>query len=92
MSKRTVWYRCLTHSEESFYEFEPCHARYDRWMAQEAAGDYHANHDGWEATWPLEFSLHETEGGPEIARFEVQREAEPVFYASAIAKAGGNDE
>ncbi len=88
MSKKTVWYRCLTHCEESFYVFRAIHDDFDRWMAQEAASDYHNGHDGWEANWPLEFSLHETEGGPELARFEVQREAEPVFYAAAIRARG----
>lgn len=90
MRERTFWYRCLTHSEESFFEFAPCHSDFDRWMAQEAASDYHDNHDGWESSWPLVFSLHETQGGPELARFEVQREAEPVFYAAAMAKAEGD--
>jgi hypothetical protein len=89
MTMRTVWYRCLTHCEESFFVFRTTQADFDRWTAQEAAGDYHHAHDGWEANWPLEFALHETENGPEIARFEVHREVEPVFYATAIAKAEG---
>ena len=87
MRWKTVWYRCLTHCEESFFDFKTKEDDFDCWMARDAARDYHANHDGWEASWPLEFSLHETEGGPEQARFEVRREAEPVFYAAAIARA-----
>ena len=87
MSKRKVWYRCLTHCEASFYSMETTQENFDRWMAQEAASNYHHKHDGWEASWPLEFALHEVEEGPELARFEVQREAEPVFYAAAISKA-----
>jgi hypothetical protein len=89
MTMRTVWYRCLTHCEESFYELKPMHSDFDRWMAREAAEDYHSEHDGWEANWPLEFALHETENGPEIARFEVQREVEPVFYATEIKRVEG---
>lgn len=88
MSKETVWYRCLTHCEVSFFEFTPCHREFDRWMAQEAARDYH---DWRDANWPLVFSLHETQHGPELARFEVNRHMEPVFYAAAIAKATGGD-
>ena len=89
MTTRTVWYRCVTHCGESFHKLKTTRDSFDRWMAQDAARDYHNAHDGWEASWPLEFSLHEREGGPEITRFEVQREAEPVFYAAAIAKAEG---
>lgn len=88
MNTRTIWYRCLTHSEKSFHELQTTQDGFDRWMAQEVAADYHSNHDGWEANWPLEFALHETEGGPEMGRFEVEREAEPVFYASAIRAKG----
>lgn len=52
-----------------------------RWLAQEAASDYHHNHDGWEATWPLDFVLlHEDKV---IGRFTVERDHEPVFYAEA---------
>ena len=84
MSKRTVWYRCISHCESTPFAFEPDSNEMDRWMAQEAADDYHSNHDGWEATWPLTFSLHETEDGPEVARFEVERECQAVFWAAAI--------
>ena len=87
MSAKIVWYRCLADGEESFYEFETTEDDFDRFTAQEVAQDYYDNHDGWEASWPLEFSLHETEGGAELARFVVEMEAEPVFYAAAIAKA-----
>jgi hypothetical protein len=52
-----------------------------RWFAEECAQDYHWNHDGWEASWPMKISIAETEDGPIIETFEVEREAEPVFYA-----------
>lgn len=89
MNTRTIWYRCLTHCDESFYSVQTTHDDFDRWTAQEVARDYHERHGGWEANWPLEFALHETEGSPEIGRFEVEREAEPVFYATPIAKVEG---
>ena len=88
MSERTVWYRVITQCEESFYALRVTQSDFDSWMAQKAARHYHALHDGWEANWPLVFSLHEWECGPEMARFEVQRDFEPVFYAAAMAKAG----
>jgi hypothetical protein len=50
-------------------------------IARYAAHDFHTCHDGWEARWPREFTLYETEDGPPIETFEVEREAEPVFYA-----------
>ena len=89
MSKHTIWYRCITLSEESFFELQTTQDDFDRWMVEEVAADYHRNHDGWDASWPLEFTLHKTKGGPEIGRFEVEREAKPVFYATPIAKVEG---
>lgn len=55
--------------------------RHLRDVAMDAAEDYHANHDGWESIWPLVFIIYESEEGPEIARFDVEREVEPHFYA-----------
>lgn len=49
--------------------------------ANYCAEDFHSNHDGWEAAWPLEITLYESEENPAIATFEVERECEPVFYA-----------
>lgn len=49
--------------------------------AEDAADDYYANHDGWESPWPLIIALYETEDGPEIARYLVELEHEPAFYA-----------
>jgi|GEM_PF-1630723 len=49
--------------------------------AVEAAEDYHHNHDGWEANWPLEITLYSTEDGPAVHLFEVERETVPEFYA-----------
>lgn len=54
-------------------------------LAELAADDYHSNHDGWEASWPIRFGISATEHGPEMARFEVDRDVEPVFAASRIA-------
>lgn len=27
------------------------------YVVQEAAEDFHANHDGWESSWPLQISI-----------------------------------
>ncbi len=97
--KHTVWYAtsegdyrydCLTDWE---IEAPLCDipgleernaARYHSYIAQDCAEDYHGNHDGWESSWPLTFILYASEEGPEIARFEVERESEPVFYATRV--------
>lgn len=52
--------------------------------AELAAEDYHANHDGWEARWPRTFVLFDAEDGPEVARFTVEREYDPVFTATEL--------
>lgn len=48
-------------------------------VATDLADDYHHNHDGWESSWPLELRIYEDD--VEVARFSVEREAQPVFYA-----------
>ena len=48
-------------------------------IARLCADDYHTHHDGWEASWPLTLVLYESEDGPEMARFTVDRVVGPVF-------------
>ena len=85
--KKIIYYRVLDHCEDSYYETS---THWDnlkeegRFAVQDAADNYHSEHDGWECDWPLIFSLHESEDGPEICRFSVNRAPEPVFSASPI--------
>lgn len=51
-------------------------------IADELAEDYHVNHDGWEATWPLQLRIYKDD--IEVARFTVEREYEPRFTAWEI--------
>lgn len=53
----------------------------ERWglIADELAEDYNDNHDGWEASWPLELRIYKD--GVEVARFEVEKEMVPSFSA-----------
>jgi len=54
------------------------------WVAQEAAEDYHSNHDGWEDTWPLNISLHLSEEYDPVCTLKVELEFEPSFSASVL--------
>lgn len=47
--------------------------------AEEAADDYHSNHDGWENSWPLTICV-EQDG--KTGQFIVDREARPHFTAT----------
>jgi hypothetical protein len=53
-------------------------------LAEFCADEYHSNHDGWENSWPLNISIAESEDGAIIATFSVEREAQPVFYATKV--------
>jgi hypothetical protein len=81
------WYSVLEHGGDSRYDtkFRRAPDFSDELdleqMARLAADDYHSEHDGWESSWPLTFALYESEDGPEMARFEVDREAVPHFTA-----------
>lgn len=50
------------------------------YLAQDAAEDYHSNHDGWESHWPIDFTLFR-EDGTKIGEYTVDRDVEPVFFA-----------
>jgi hypothetical protein len=55
----------------------------DWWLVvDDLATDFHSNHDGWEASWPLEIRIYRD--GQEVARFEVEREYEPTFYSREL--------
>ena len=88
-SKTQVWYARTDYGTEYRHELT-VQGRYDltdKWdresLIKDCADDYHSNHDGWEAAWPITFALFATEEGPEVARFDVERDVEPVFYARA---------
>ena len=50
------------------------------WIAREAAEDYHSQHDGWEASWPITLIIRR-ENGSEIGIYDIDREYVPEFYA-----------
>jgi hypothetical protein len=58
-------------------------ARYPHRVAEDCADDYHRNHDGWEAAWPMKF--HVSVDGKKLGTFEVDREALPHFRAVKVA-------
>jgi len=85
-----VWYRIPEECDESFYDIEiPDPSDLMRpieqdWIVKECAEHYYQSCDGWESSWPLVISLHITEHGEEIARFDVEMDFDPVFYASRV--------
>lgn len=82
-----VWYSVEEICDESVYAMNASWDEIDRLVAQECADDYHHNHDGWECqSWPYTFALRESEDGPIVARFTVDREAVPSFTATLIAR------
>lgn len=55
------------------------------WIAEDAADDYHSNHDGWESHWPLTFRIWNDQGTL-LGDYSVERDYDPVFHASKIEK------
>lgn len=52
------------------------------YVAEECAEDFHSNHDGWEASWPMEFLITLTDGRQVTCI--VYRDTRPEFAASVI--------
>lgn len=53
-------------------------------FAEEAAEYCQNRRDGWEWSWPVVFVI--LDGEKEVGRFEVHRDYDPVFSASATTK------
>ena len=51
-------------------------------VASDAADDHYSNCGGLDYIWPITISLHETEGGQEVARMTVEMEMAPLFFAN----------
>lgn len=54
---------------------------FPRMVAEQAAEDYHDNHDGWEDGWPVKINLHDP-FKELIASFDVDLESAPIFSAT----------
>ena len=87
MTATTMWYSTDSYGDESRFEVGLPRA-YDlddrldqRGLAIRCAENFHSEHGGWECSWPLVFKVYESEDGPEIARFSVDRDVAPLFTA-----------
>lgn len=76
------------HDENGRFAFPKEQHLYGRsWdlVVTDLAEHFHSHHDGWESDWPAQFRIYED--GTELARFLVEREMEPTFYASEQERA-----
>lgn len=81
MSERATW-RWDTDDDDCG---EPVEITVPTWfrvhdVAEDAAEQFHANHDGWEAAWPVVFRLYPP-GSDTFVRVKVERDYEPTFSA-----------
>lgn len=81
---KTIYYYCEEHDPQASIALQASDSNVDVLISL-CASDYYHHHDGWEARWPLIFGIRLDEGGPVVARFEVDREAVPQFTAKQLA-------
>jgi hypothetical protein len=67
-------------SREPYFVDSEC--RHLKDIAGDAARDFHYNHDGWEARWPIDFTVVGQNGVEQ--RFSIERDMEPVFFATSV--------
>lgn len=84
MSKeKKYYYSVYEKGSEAEYRFEYnsiwSKDRLD-FIAEEIADDYFSNHDGWEASWPLNIYIWDDKH-EYIGACSVEMEAQPAFYA-----------
>lgn len=82
----SYYYFVEEYGEDDVFPINPTWAKVDTHLAEECAEDYHYNHDGWEASWPLTICIRTEENGPVVGRFEVDRETVPSFVATQKAQ------
>lgn len=81
---------CIVYDDEAgVEELEPNYSfssKWDaddlKWLAEDAAQNYHSNHDGWEADWPVKLAIFD--GDICLGKFEVELEFDPSFSAGLI--------
>lgn len=59
-------------------------------IARDAADDLYSEHDGWECSWPVTFSIF-TVDGHHLGDVSVELEFEPSFYISGVQLGGSNE-
>ena len=70
-----------TMDSEDYYTLKSNYDDYDgKWIAEQAAEDYHTRHDGWDAHWPVTLEIRR-EDHSVIDIYVVDREAVPEFTA-----------
>ena len=82
--KNTYWYCIPADCPESFYRFETIWdiGNECRYVFEDAAENFFNDHDGWEHSWPIEFTLHDSENGTKLAQGTVDLFHQPEFHAS----------
>lgn len=85
MNKFKYWIPEHGGSVNDYYEFETSWDKDNlEHVAEEAAGHFHNDHDGWVCEWPLKIAIADENGL--LAVFSVEREQEPVFSACEIPR------
>lgn len=88
--KFTYYFFCPDHGEkvedadssfESKWSPDSTDEIYLKWVAEDAAEYYHDNCDGWESSWPMEFTILDDKKKV-LGTFIVERESVPQFSAS----------
>lgn len=62
----------------------------DYWVAaaaEQAAEQYHSDHDGWESDWPVTFRIYPPDSNAFVL-VEVEREAVPEFIGQIKRESG----
>lgn len=76
-------YSLSKHRHKYMYEFTSENPEVGCDLADEAAANYHFQHGGYEAVWPIELRLY-NEHDKALGTFLIQREVEPVFVSEQI--------
>jgi hypothetical protein len=79
-----MFYAVLEDEERHEFEIETATMSPDGILSAESAAENWHYLRGWEYSWPLTFVLYRSKDGPEIARFEIDRETIPHFVPRAL--------
>lgn len=82
MTDKTIWYNTGDCYRHALVVLGPIEDSDHESIAEQCAADFHSNHDGWECSWPREFTVYADKDGLHVLfKADVDRDIEPVFGA-----------
>jgi hypothetical protein len=83
--KVTYWIECFSYNIDRPIATIDVADDYMESVFEDIAADYHDEHDGWEDTWPITFSMYKDDDKSIVYTYKVDRYTVPEFEARRVS-------